>query len=164
MRLAPMTVFMAVLYLMIGIFDVALDPQLQGYGNGGTGFLFATLFQPWNWSGTINLPLVGAVPSFLSILGVAITVSVGVALLGSILGRSDIANLFPLFIALTTLGAMPCLVLYNFVSRNIGQMAGCDIMATCVPANVIGALVAGVLAIMWLFTCLEWWAWRSTTI
>ena len=51
MRIGPMSVVMVVIYLFIGIFDQTLDPTLQGYGNGGTGFILATIFQPWNWSG-----------------------------------------------------------------------------------------------------------------
>lgn len=157
-----MSIVMLIIYLMIGIFDQTLDPNLQGYGNGASGFVFATIFQPWNWSGSINIFGI-AVPSFFGILGVAITIAVGIALIGSVLGRSDIVTLFSLFGALMSIGSLPCIVLYNFVSRNVGQIAGCSVGSVCAPANIFGALSAGILAIMWLFTCMEWWAWRATT-
>ena len=162
MKLGPMTVFMFVLYLSIGIFDQTLDPNLNGYGNSGGGFLFATIIQPWNWTGTVNI-LGFTTLSFIGILGTAIVVATGIAVAGSLLGRSDISTLFPLFIAFTTLGSAPCLVLYTFVTRNVGQFAGCTIGQVCGPASIIGALTAGILGLMWLFTCLEWWAWRATT-
>jgi len=162
MRLGPMTVFMFVLYLMIGIFDQTLDPNLNGYGNSGANFLFATIIQPWNWTGTVNI-LGFTTLSFIGILGTAIVVATGIAAAGSLLGRSDISTLFPLFIAFTTIGSAPCLSLYNFMTRNVGQFAGCTIGQTCGPASIIGALSAGILGLMWLFTCMEWWAWRSTT-
>jgi hypothetical protein len=166
MKIGPMTVFMFVIYLMIGIFDQIFDPNLNvldAYGNAGQNFLFATIIQPWNWGGTIYLPLVGAVPTFFAILGSAITVAVGIAIAGSILGRSDIFTLFPLFVAFTTLGSLPCIVLYNFVSRNVAMFTNCQVGQPCGPAMIFGALTAGVLAIMWLFTCVSWWAWRETT-
>jgi hypothetical protein len=167
MKLGPMTVFMFVMYLFIGIFDQTFDKNLNvldAYGNAGQNFLFATILQPWNWGGTIDLPLVGAVPMFLMILGSAISVAVGIAVFGSILGRSDISTLFALFVAFTTLGALPCIVLYNFVARNVGMfVTDCVVGQPCGPAMIAGALTAGILAIMWLFTCVEWWAWRSAT-
>lgn len=162
MRLGPMTVFMFVLYLMIGIFDQTLDPNLNGYGNTGSNFLFATILQPWNWTGTVNI-LGFATISMLGLLGTALVVATGIAVAGSILGRSDISTLYPTFIALMTIGAGPCVVLYGFVTRNVGMFAGCTIGTLCGPAQIIGALTAGVLAIMWLFTCVSWWAWRETT-
>jgi hypothetical protein len=162
MRLGPMSVVMLIIYLMIGIFDQTLDPNLQAYGNGATGFVFATILQPWNWSGTMTIAGI-TVPSLLGILGSAIVIAVGIALIGSVLGRSDIVTLFALFGSLMSIGAMPCVVLYSFVSRNVGQLAGCAANAVCAPANIAGALSAGVLAVMWIFTCMEWWAWRATT-
>ena len=71
--------------------------------------------------------------------------------------------LFALFGAFMSLGAVPIINLYSFVTRNVGQMAGCSIGQVCAPANIFGALSAGILAIMWIFTGLEWWAWRATT-
>ena len=162
MKIGPMSVVMLIIYLMIGIFDQTLDPTLQGYGNGVNGFVFATILQPWNWSGTVDIFGV-SVPSFFGILGSAITIAVGIALIGSVLGRSDIVTLFSLFVAIMSLGSLPCIVLYSFVTRNVGMFAGCVANQPCAPANIFGAITAGILAIMWLFTCLEWWAWRQTT-
>ena len=162
MRIGPMSVVMVVIYLFIGIFDQTLDPTLQGYGNGGTGFILATIFQPWNWSGTVNI-LGVSVPSLIGMFGAAISIAVGIAVIGSVLGRSDIVTLFAFFGALLSLGAMPCIVLYSFVTRNVGQMAQCSVNAPCAPALIFGGLSAGILGMMWIFTCAEWWAWRSMT-
>ena len=164
MKLGPMTIFMFVLYLFIGIFDQTFDKTMNYIGgNINENWLFSTIMQPWNWGGTITF-LGYEVPMMLLILGSTITVAVGIALAGSILGRSDITTLFALFVALLALGAAPCIVLYNFVSRNVGMfITDCTIGQLCGPAMIFGSLTAGVLAIMWLFTCLEWWAWRSAT-
>ena len=165
MKLGPMTVLMFVIYLFIGIFDQVFDPNLNvidGYGNAAGNFMFATILQPWNWGGTINIPLLGAVPMFLTILGSAISVAVGIAVFGAVFGRSDISALFWLFLAFLSLGAMPCIVLYSFVTRNVAMFA-CTVGEPCGPAMIFGALTAGILAIMWLFTCVSWWAWRETT-
>ena len=162
MRLGPMSVVMFIIYLTIGIFDQTLNSNLQGYGNGASGFVLGSILQPWNWSGTITIAGI-SIPSLFGILGVAITIAVGIALIGSVLGRSDIVTLFVLFGAFMSLGVVPIINLYSFVTRNVGQMAGCSIGQVCAPANIFGALSAGILAIMWIFTCLEWWAWRATT-
>jgi hypothetical protein len=161
MRLGPMTVFLFVLYLSMGIFDQTLSSDLNAYGNGGTSFVFLSLIQPWNWGGTTNV-LGYEVPNFLGILGSAITIAVGIAVLGSVLGRSDITTLFALFLSMMSLGAMPIIMFYGFITRNISPYA-CTIGTACLEANILGALSAGVLGIMWLYTCLEWWAWRNTT-
>ena len=164
MKIGPVTIMMFVIYLFIGIFDQVFDPNLNAYGNAGQDFLFNTILQPWNWSGTATFTIFGqSVPMFLAVLFGAITLAVGISLAGSIFGRSDIFTLFPLFTAFLTLGAIPCLSLYNFVSRNVAMFTNCEIGQPCGPAMIFGALTAGVLAIMWMFTCVEWWAWRSTT-
>ena len=162
MKIGPMSVFMFVLYLMIGIFDQTFDVSLNAYGNSAQNWVWGTMLQPWNWSGTTTIVGV-TVPMFLLILGSAISVAVGIAVLGSVLGRSDISVLFALFIAFTALGATPCVILYNFVSRNVALFTNCVPNQPCGPAMIFGALTAGILALMWLFTCVEWWAWRATT-
>lgn len=155
MRLLNISLFLIVIYLSIGIFDQTLDANFQGYGNGNMGwFLFATIFQPWNWTGSVGL--------YTILLG-AITVAVGMAAFASVLGRSDLIALYAAFGVFMSAGALPCIVLYSFVARNVGQFAGCAIDVPCAAANLIGGLTAGVVALIWIFTCLEWWAWRSTT-
>lgn len=163
MKIGPMSVFMFVLYLMIGIFDQTFDVSLNAYGNSAQNWVWGTILQPWNWSGSITIPLIGTVPSLITILGGALVVAVGIAVLGSILGRSDIASLFSLFLAFLSLGSSICVIFYNFVSRNVGVFADCQVNQPCGPGMIFGALTAGILAVMWLFTCLEWWAWRQTT-
>lgn len=158
-----MSVFMFVMYLMIGIFDQTFDPYLNAYGNSAQNWVFATILQPWNWSGSITLPIIGTVPSLITILGSALVVALGIAVLGSILGRSDISALFALFVAFLSLGSSVCVILYNFVSRNVAMFTNCETGQVCGPAMIFGVLSAGILAVMWLFTCLEWWAWRATT-
>jgi hypothetical protein len=162
MRLAPMTVFMFVIYLSIGVFDQIFDANLNAYGNGSTSFLFNTLLQPWNWSGTI---VIGGIsfPTFILLFGSIVSVGVGVAVTGSLFGRSDISVLAPMAAAFASLGAIPIISLYNFVTRNVALFSDCTIGVTCAPAQIAGALSAGVLAIMYLFTVFEWWFWRQTT-
>lgn len=161
MRLGPMTVLLFILYISMGIFDQTLNSDLQGYGNGESSFVFLTIIQPWNWAGTTEVMGVN-IPNFLGILGGAISIAVGIAVIGSVLGRSDITALFSLFLAFTSLGAVPIIMLYGFMTRNIAPYT-CKISESCFESNLLGALTAGVLGIMWIYTCLEWWAWRSTT-
>lgn len=163
MRLGPMTVIMFIIYLGIGIFSQTLDTGLNTMGNANQDFLFNTIMQPQNWSGMFTIPLTGIqVPMFLAVLGSAITIAVGISMGTSLISRSDISVLFSLFLAFVSLGALPCIDLYMFVTRNVNMFA-CSVGEPCFVANLFGALTAGILAIMWLFTCLEWWAWRATT-
>lgn len=161
MRLGPMSIFLFVLYISIGIFDQTFDANLNAYGNSGENFIFATLLQPWNWGGYTTI-LGFSVPNMIFVLSSAITVAVGIALTGALFGRSDIATLFGLFTLFIGLGAVPIIAFYSFVTRNVGMFA-CTVGESCGPANIAGALSAGVLMVMWLFTCMEWWAWRATT-
>lgn len=162
MRIGPMTVVFFMLYITIGLFDQTMNVDLQGYGNAGENFMFATLLQPWNY-GSYTVTVGGVqVPTLLGILGTAITIAVGIALITSVIGRSDIVTLFSLFSALIMLGAPTIIVLYSFLTRNVAMMA-CTVGEPCFPANLVGAIIAGTLGIMWLMTCLEWWAWRATT-
>jgi len=163
MKLGPMTILMFVIYLFIGIFDQTFNADMTVTGNIEQNWLFSTIVQPWNWGGTISFGGL-QVPMMITILGSAIVVAAGIAIAGSIFSRSDITTLFALFVAFLALGAAPCIVLYNFVTRNVGMyISDCVVGQPCGPAIIFGALTAGVLAIMWLFTCVSWWAWRETT-
>lgn len=162
MRIGPMTIIFFMIYLSIGLFDQTMNVNLEGYGNAQNNFMFATLLQPWNYGlGTVTIAGV-QIPTLLGILGTAISLAVGIALITSVIGRSDIVSLFALFSAFIMLGAPTIIVLYSFITRNVAMMA-CAVGESCMPANLIGAIIAGSLGIMWLFTCLQWWAWRETT-
>lgn len=152
MRLAPFTILLFVMYITIGIYDQTISDQGVSYGNGGESFLFNALLQPWNWSGM----------SFLVLLGSAVFVAAGVAAGTAFFSRSDINSLYALFLAFVAIGAVPIISIYNFVTRNVGMYA-CTVGTSCGPANIVGALTAGVLAIFWIFTCVEWWSWRPAT-
>ena len=157
-----MTVVFFIIYITIGLFDQTMNVNLEGYGNVGENIMFATLLQPWNYGlGAVNIGGV-QVPTLLGMLGLAITTAVGIALITSVIGRSDIVTMFALFSALLMLGAPTILIVYSFITRNVEWMY-CIVGEPCMPANLAGGLFAGILSIMWLMTCLEWWAWRATT-
>jgi len=157
-----MTIVFFIIYIVIGLLDQTANSDLTAYGNGGDNMMFATLLQPWNF-GSTNVNIGGIqVPTLLGILGSAITIAVGIALISSVIGRSDIVTLYALFGAFLALGAPTIIVLYSFLTRNVGMMA-CAAGTNCYAANLVGALLAGSMGIMWLFTCGEWWAWRSMT-
>lgn len=156
MRLLHLSVLFFVIYLSIGVFDQVFDNNLQPIGGSLTGnFVLMTLLQPQNWSTN----------GLLIILGLGIVVGTVAALAGSVsafgitITRSDISALFPLFLVLVGLGSVPIISFYSFITRNVGQFA-CTVGSSCPPAMIIGSLTAGVLALVWIFTCLEWWLWR----
>lgn len=161
MRLGPMVIFLFVLYLSIGIFDQVLDKDLNAYGNSASNFAFAVILQPQNWSGTSQF-LGFQVSNLLLIFTSALVVTAGITLSTFLVTKSDLSLLFGLFIMFASLGVVPIGMLYTFVTKNVA-LYGCTIGETCIEAQMVGALTAGILAIMWLFTCVEWWAWRPTT-
>jgi len=152
MRLGPFIVVLFVMYIVMGLLNATLDPTLFAYGTTGTSFL-NILIQPWIWSGnTFILLLVGAVFTISAITAAS-----------AFLSRSDILTLAGLAGIFLSMGAVPIVALYDFITRNIGQFAGCIPGTACGPASIIGALTAGVVALMYCMTILEWWLWRPTT-
>ena len=157
MRLAPFTVLLMVVYLCIGLVDHTFmtgSDNLSSATSASTGSSFWEIFfQPYNWSGT----------SLIYLLGTAFVVAAGAAAFTSIFAKSDITALYGIFLAFVALGAFPITSIYLFVTRNVAAYAGCTIGNYCMPSMIFGALIAGTLAIYWVFVCVEWWAWRPTT-
>lgn len=156
MRMTPMIMVMFIMYIMIGIYHQTIGPTGQISGDSGS-FLFNIIIQPWNWSGTT-----GSIPNLLLLLGGIFGISVGAVVAMSFISKSDIATLSPIFLAIVVAGAPPILSLYNFVVSEMGYYV-CTVGEECGPANILGWLTAGILALYWIFTCLQWWTWRETT-
>jgi|WetSurMetagenome_2_1015567.scaffolds.fasta_scaffold35926_2 hypothetical protein len=153
MRLGTFMVVLFVMYLLMGLVDKTLDPNLIAYGTTGTTFL-DILIQPWAW--TTN--------SFLLLLvGSVFTIS-AITAATSVLTRSDILTLAGLAGVFISMGSVPIIRLYDFMTRNIGPfISECIPGQACLPASMLGALTAGVVALMFAMTVLEWWLWRPTT-
>lgn len=172
MRLAPMMVVLFVMYIVMGLLDQTLDPTLQGFGTcynstvlawnvtGATGNcangaginFFSLITQPYLWKDN----------SFLLTLIAAVFVVSAITAAAAYLTRSDILVLAGLAGIFFSMGSVTLVKLYDFVTRNVGQFA-CNVGEACGPATIVGALVAGVVGLMYAMTVLEWWLWRPTT-
>jgi len=154
MRLAPFMIVLLVIDILLGLFNATLDPTLTGYQQYSTGSTYLDLaLQPWKW--TNNL--------WLTVLIDAAVVVVGILTAQVLFGRSDILTLAGLAAIFLMMGAMPIVDLYKFTTRNIGQFTNCIPGDPCTPAVIFGVLIAGVMAVMWTMTVIEWWFWRPTT-
>jgi hypothetical protein len=156
MRLGYFIVILFAMYVGMGLIDQTMNPQLQAYGNGASGAFFSSLIQPWNWQDN----------SLIQLLGASVVIAVGIAAGASFISRSDIATLASLAYAFMALGAIPIVMFYSFVTRNVATfVTDCQLnpALACGPANIIGGLTAGVLGLFYVFTVLEWWMWRPTT-
>lgn len=156
MRLGYFIVILFAMYVGMGLIDQTMNPQLQAYGNGASGAFFSALIQPWNWQGN----------SLIALLGTSVVIAVGIAAGASFISRSDIATLASLAYAFMALGAIPIVMFYSFVTRNVATfVSDCQLnpAVVCGPASIIGGLTAGVIGLFYVFTVLEWWMWRPTT-
>lgn len=152
MRLAPLVIVLFIIHLTIGFVDVAFNENLDAYGNSLTNYPFAMILQPWNWQGN----------SLYFLFAGIVAAATGIAVTGLVLGRSDLVLLQPIFIIFVSVGAIPIINLYSFVTRHSATFA-CTVGESCFVSNIFGAITAGFLGIIWMFACLEWWAWRPTT-
>ena len=152
MRLGPFMIVLFVMYIALGLLNHTLNSNLYDYNSTGTTFL-DILIKPWIWSDNPFLVLVA---------GAAIAIA-GLTTAIGIITRSDIVTLSGLAGAFISMGAVPIMALYDFMSRNIGQFAGCIPGDTCAAASIIGALTGGILALMWVMTVMEFWLWRPVT-
>ena len=152
MRLGTFFVVLYISYIILGLVNHTLDPSLYSYNSSGNSFL-TILIQPWVWSNnTFILLLVGAVFTVSAITAAA-----------SFLSRSDILTLAGLAGVFLSMGAVPIIALYDFMARNTGQFVGCIPGQACAASSVVGGLTAGVVALMYCMTVLEWWLWRPAT-
>jgi len=163
-KIGTMSVIMFVIYVFIGLFDKLFTAEMNYQGSNSLGdFVLATLFHPNIWSGSVVI-LGFTVPTMLTVFGTVILTGTAIIIGSTILGKSDIVTLFGLFLIFMSIGAIPCVSLYSFVTRNVGMfVTDCIIGQPCGVAMIFGALSAGILMLMWLFSCLEFWLWRQTT-
>lgn len=175
MRLAPFMIVLFVMYIVIGLIDQSfVDPNhpLDQYGscynstilgwnvtgavgncaNGNGVNFFSLITQPYNWQDN----------SFLLTLIAAVFVVSAITAAAAYLTRSDILTLAGLAGIFFSMGSVTIVALYSFITRNVGQFA-CTAGQACGPAQIIGGLTAGVVALMWAMTVLEWWLWRPAT-
>jgi len=154
MRLGPFMVVLFIIYLILGLFNHILDPNLSNFTNTSSGATFLDILtQPYLWSTN----------TFLLLLTTAVFVAAAVTTGIGIISRSDILTLAGLAAVFFSMGAVPIVALYSFMARNIGQFAGCIPGDACAEASVVATLTAGVVALMWAMTVLEFWLWRPTT-
>lgn len=158
MKMLNITILFVVMYLAIGVLDHTFDNTLHSQNQTTNGFLLDTIFQPENWGTNNLLTLLGA-GIIVGIAAVALTAGT-ISVLGVSVTRSDISAISPLAIAFIAIGAVPIVSFYGFVTRNVGQFA-CTVGQPCGPAQIFGALTAGILAIIWIYSVMTWWLWRD---
>ncbi len=88
-----------------------------------------------------------------------------IALAGSfwVLGivyRSEMVMLSSLAVILLTVGTVPCWSLWIMISSDVGAFA-CTVESTCAVSDLFAFAIAGILYIMWIFSCLELLSARS---
>lgn len=153
MRLGPFFVVLFVIHICIGLLDKVLTPTLTGFQSISTGSTFMDiLIQPWLWSSN----------TFLTLLITSVFAISAITAATAYLTRSDILTLAGLAGVFISMGAIPIVSLYSFITRNVGMFA-CTPGQACAAAAVIGSLTAGVVGLMYAMTVLEWWLWRPTT-
>lgn len=153
MRLGPFLVVLYVTYIVIGLLDKVLTPGLNSYASISTGSTFFDIItQPWLWSTN----------TFLTAIATAVVTVTALTAAAAFFTRSDILTLAGLAGMFLSMGALPMVSMYSFITRNIGQFA-CTPGEACAAATVIGSLTVGVIALMYAMTVIEWWFWRSTT-
>jgi hypothetical protein len=84
----------------------------------------------------------------------------------SLFYRSELTLLTPLFILLLGIGLLPCMSLYYMVTSDVGIYV-CNIndggtVQSCLLSSTVGLFTAGILFIMWIMSCVEFWTARST--
>jgi hypothetical protein len=161
MRLFYLAFVLFVMYISIGIVDNMLQSNLTPDASVDTkspNFLYQMFIQPniWNLSGVSGFSMLMSI--FVGIGAVA----VGIAVTATVFGKSDIAMLAIPAGVLLSLGAMPIVSIWSFLTRNVASMA-CNVGTECLPASLVGALFAGTLGVLWAFTVIEFWLWRPLT-
>lgn len=157
MRLLGMAVFLILVQLSVGLFwnNLSTDSlTINPYSDESSMRLWDFIFNPTLWTDS----------GFWVLITSVITIGAGIAI-GTLFGaKSDLTYLFGLFVFFAAFGALPVASLYLVVYSEVGVFAGCDIGATgCLPATFVAFFASGILAITWIFTCIEWWSGRPAT-
>lgn len=154
MRLAPFMIILFVVWIVLGLLNATMDPTLSNYQQYSTGSTYLDiLIHPWMWSTN----------SWLDVLLGGVAIVVGVFTAQVLFGRSDIITLSGLAAVFLSMGALPIVELYSFMTRNTAQFMGCVPNVACTPSIIAGVLTAGVVGLLYSMTVLEWWLWRPAT-
>lgn len=158
MKLAQMFIFLVLAYLIIGVLDRTQTSDLSDDKGFTTGnFLFDMFLQPWNWTDQ----------TFLVILGTVGVVTAGIFFGTLIFSKSDLTALSAVAAMFLAAGGYMMSTIYNFVSANVASMVDSGSIGYCTngcfESNIISGLVVGFIGLMYVFTVLEWWAWRQTS-
>lgn len=161
MRLAYMIMLLMVIQITIVVFD---SPDSNSFNLLGTvegveiedssytSAIWEFITKPYSWT-----------PSeFIAIFTAFITIGTGIVIGLMYTQRLEINILFPLFLIILTLGTLPIANLSEIIYREASSF-GCIVGEFCYPATVLVALICGLLGILWVFTCVEWWSGRAMT-
>ena len=102
----------------------------------------------------------------LAIIAMVILLGIYIGIVGyfNIIGfgyRSDMAMISPMFIFLVGIGLIPTGVLYNFLYSETNAYACTAAMTSCWAGGLVAGTISGILLIMWVVACIEWWMQRS---
>ena len=106
---------------------------------------------PTAWGDTEFLILWAGIITTAGLIGVGLFV----------ITKSDMALLFGAFTFLLGFGSIPIILLYQIITREVA-LFGCTTMP-CAPAIIIWTLTGGLLGLMYVFACVEWWTNRQTS-
>ena len=159
MKLAPIIMLLIIIQVTIMFFNSAyveesyiLDPYNSStIINNTSPSIMEFITDPTGWSGSDFLTM------FSGLIGVAGAFAVGVYLVT----KSDTVLFMPVAMVLFGFGAIPLISLYNVFMSN-SSIFGCTSMP-CSLAIIIYAITAGLIAIFYILTVLEWWSGRSTS-
>jgi hypothetical protein len=118
-------------------------------GSSGTSTAF--------WLSALN-PLGGSTTPFFVYLILLAVLVWGFGLFAS---RNEMVYLAPLFVIFLGVGLIPCWSLWQMVSGDLTQFT-CMVGQTCLISSVLAFMLSGILYIMWILSCVEWWTARQT--
>lgn len=153
MKLAQIILILIIIQGTIIMYDqvFADDYDLISYGdNETTIWSFAT--NPAEWSSS------SFIVTLLALVSVTGAIGIGVYLYT----KSDTILFFSIFELLIGVGMVPIISLYQVFTRDI-TMFGCEVGgAVCTNGIIAWVFTGGILAILYILACLEWWSGRAT--
>ena len=150
MKLINMIIFLVVIQATILIYDqvYATDYMVTAYdSNDSTMWNF--IVNPTGWTGT------GLLTIFAGLVGLVGAIGIGTYLYT----KSDTILFFGVFTLLLGFGSIPIIALYHVFERNV-NFFGCTAMP-CAAAIWAWVFTGGIIAIMYVMACLEWWSGRN---
>jgi hypothetical protein len=142
--------------------NASLYTSIENYSSNFTTAGLAGYTSQTFWESALDFKSGGSQTGMLVLLGIFAATFWGLALFY----RSELTLLAPIFIFIVGIGILPCMSLYLMITSDIGQYA-CIVSSggtatNCLLSSIIGFFSAGMLFIMWVLSCLEWWTARST--